>query len=91
MNPTTSRHFTRHRAAWAAGALALAAAIGLGAQNPKSAIALKRDGSMVAPPRMTYSSHGVPAAMRDVYRTAIDEALQRCTPLHFTARMGGAN
>ncbi len=52
--------------------------------------ALKRDGSMVAPPRMTYSSHGVPAAMREVYRTAIDEALQRCTPLQFTARMGGA-
>jgi hypothetical protein len=52
--------------------------------------ALKRDGSMVAPPRMTYSSHGVPAAMRDVYRNAIDTALQRCTPLHFTNGMGGA-
>ncbi len=52
--------------------------------------ALKRDGSMVAPPRMTYSSHGVPGAMRDVYRTAIDEALQRCTPMHFTQGMGGA-
>jgi hypothetical protein len=52
--------------------------------------ALKRDGSMIAPPRVTYSSHGVPAAMRDVYRNAVDEALQRCTPLHFTAGMGGA-
>ncbi len=52
--------------------------------------ALKRDGSMVAPPRMTYSSHGVPAAMRDVYRSAVDTALQRCTPLHFTSSMGGA-
>jgi hypothetical protein len=52
--------------------------------------ALKRDGGMMAPPRVTYSSHGVPAAMRDVYRNAVDEALQRCTPLHFTAGMGGA-
>lgn len=52
--------------------------------------ALKRDGSMMAPPRMTYSSHGVPAAMRDVYRNAVDEALQRCTPLRFTQGMGGA-
>jgi hypothetical protein len=52
--------------------------------------ALKRDGSMVAPPRMTYSSHDVPAAMRNVYRNAIDMALRRCTPLHFTDGMGGA-
>ena len=52
--------------------------------------ALKRDGSMMAPPRMTYASHGVPAAMREVYRNAIDSALQRCTPLHFTDGMGGA-
>jgi hypothetical protein len=52
--------------------------------------ALKRDGSMIAPPRMTYASHDVPAAMRDVYRDAIDAALKRCTPLHFTDGMGGA-
>ena len=52
--------------------------------------ALKRDGSLIAPPRMTYSSHGVPAAMRDVYRDAIDQALKRCMPLRFTDGMGGA-
>jgi len=52
--------------------------------------ALRRDGSMIAPPRMTYSSHDVPAAMRDVYRNAVDMALRRCTPLHFTDGMGGA-
>jgi hypothetical protein len=52
--------------------------------------ALKRDGSLIAPPRMTYASHGVAAAMRDVYRNAIDEALKRCTPLHLTDGMGGA-
>jgi hypothetical protein len=52
--------------------------------------ALRRDGSMIAPPRMTYASHDVPASMRDVYRDAIDQALKRCTPLHFTDGMGGA-
>jgi hypothetical protein len=52
--------------------------------------ALKRDGSLIAPPRMTYASHDVPTAMRDVYRDAIDAALKRCTPLHFAGGMGGA-
>jgi hypothetical protein len=28
--------------------------------------ALKRDGTLIAPPRMTYPSHDVPAAMRDI-------------------------
>ena len=41
--------------------------------------ALKRDGTMIAAPRMTYSSHGVSAATRDVYRDAVDAALKRCT------------
>ena len=39
---------------------------------------------------MTYSSHGVPAAMRDVYCNAVNTSSQRYTPLHFTDRMGGA-
>jgi hypothetical protein len=52
--------------------------------------ALKRDGTMIAAPRMTYSSHDVPSTTRDVYRVAIDAALKRCTPLHFTDGMGGA-
>jgi hypothetical protein len=52
--------------------------------------AFKRDGEMIAPPRMTYSSHDVPAEVRNTYRDAIDAALKRCTPLHFSAAMGGA-
>jgi hypothetical protein len=52
--------------------------------------AFKRDGTMIAAPRMTYSSHEVPAATRDVYRDAIDAALKRCTPLHFSGGMAGA-
>ena len=52
--------------------------------------AFKRDGTVIAPPRMTYSSHDAPSAVRDVYRDAIDAALKRCTPLHFSGGMAGA-
>jgi hypothetical protein len=52
--------------------------------------AFKRDGEIVAPPRVTYASHGAPADVRDIYRDAVNAALQRCTPLHFSDGMGGA-
>jgi hypothetical protein len=52
--------------------------------------AFKRDGEIIAPPRRTYSSHDAPAEVRDVYRAAVDTALKRCTPLHFSKGMGGA-
>ena len=52
--------------------------------------ALKRDGSMIAAPRMTYSSREVSAETREVYRDAIDAALKRCTPLHFSGGMAAA-
>jgi hypothetical protein len=49
-----------------------------------------RDGGMVAPPRVTYSSHDAPEQVRDTYRDAVNAALERCTPLHFSKGMGGA-
>jgi hypothetical protein len=52
--------------------------------------AFKRDGEMIAPPRMTYASHDAPAEVSNVYRDAIDAALKRCTPLHFSEGMGDA-
>jgi hypothetical protein len=52
--------------------------------------AFKRDGEIVAPPRVTYASHDAPADVRDVYRDAVNAALKRCTPLHFSNGMGGA-
>jgi hypothetical protein len=52
--------------------------------------ALKRDGEIIAPPRVTYTSHDAPAEVRDVYRDAVNAALERCIPLHFTKGMGGA-
>jgi hypothetical protein len=52
--------------------------------------AFKSDGGVVAAPRMTYSSHDAPAAVRDVYRNAVDAALKRCIPLHLSKGMAGA-
>ncbi len=52
--------------------------------------AFKRDGEIVAPPRVTYASHDAPADVRDIYRNAVDATLKRCTPLHFSDGMGGA-
>ena len=52
--------------------------------------AFKRDGELIAPPRRTYSSHDAPVELRLIYRDAIDAALKRCTPLHFSAGMAGA-
>ena len=47
--------------------------------------ALKRDGEIIAPPRVTYASHDAPEEVRDVYRDAVN-----ATPLHFTDGMAGA-
>ena len=52
--------------------------------------AFKRDGEVLAPPRRTFSSHEASDDVRDIYRSAIDAALARCTPLHFSKGMGGA-
>ena len=52
--------------------------------------AFKRDGEVMAPPRVTYTSRDASAAVRDVYRDAVNAALARCTPLHFTDGMAGA-
>jgi hypothetical protein len=52
--------------------------------------AFKRDGEIIAPPRVTYASHEAPADVRDTYRDAVNAALARCTPLHFSKAMAGA-
>jgi hypothetical protein len=52
--------------------------------------AFKRDGEIVAPPRVTYASHDAPTDVRGIYRDAVNAALKRCTPLHFSDGMGGA-
>jgi hypothetical protein len=52
--------------------------------------AFKRDGEIIAPPRVTYASHDASVEVRDVYRDAVNAALARCTPLHFSDGMAGA-
>ena len=52
--------------------------------------AFKRDGEIIAPPRVTYSSHDAPDEVRNVYRDAVNAALARCTPLHLSNGMAGA-
>jgi hypothetical protein len=52
--------------------------------------ALKRDGEMIAPPRVTYATHGVSFETRDIYFKAIMAALQRCTPLPLNEGLAGA-
>jgi len=52
--------------------------------------AFKRSGELIAPPRVTYVSPGVPPETRAAYLRAISAALERCTPLHFTPGMAGA-
>jgi hypothetical protein len=52
--------------------------------------AFKSDGEIIGPPWRTYSSHEAPADVRDLYGTAIDAALKRCTPLPFSKGMSEA-
>jgi hypothetical protein len=52
--------------------------------------AFRRDGEIIGEPRVTYATRGVGDETRQVYRRAITQALERCTPLPFSAGMGGA-
>ena len=50
----------------------------------------KRSGEMIAAPRLTFATSGVPADTRDTYLKAINASLDACLPLKFTAGLGGA-
>jgi len=50
----------------------------------------KKSGEMIAPPRLTFATTGVPADTRDTYLKAINASLNACIPLKFTASLGGA-
>jgi hypothetical protein len=52
--------------------------------------AFKRNGELLAPARVTYATHGVPDEVRNVYHEAVEAALRRCTPMHFSTGMAGA-
>ncbi|ABE39829.1 conserved hypothetical protein [Rhodopseudomonas palustris BisB5] len=53
-------------------------------------VSFKRDGEILGKPRITFESANTPGADSLVYRIAVMETLQRCTPLPFTQSMGNA-
>jgi hypothetical protein len=50
----------------------------------------KRSGEIIASPRVTYATAGVPADTRATYLKAINASLDACVPLKFTGGLGGA-
>ena len=50
----------------------------------------KRSGEIIATPRVTFATAGVPADTRATYLKAINTSLSACMPLKFTAGLGGA-
>jgi len=52
--------------------------------------AFKSSGELMGPPRLTYATHGISEEVRNAYQQAVEAALKRCTPMHFTAGMAGA-
>jgi hypothetical protein len=50
----------------------------------------KRTGEIIAAPRLTFSTAGVPADTRATYLKAINASLEACAPLKFTGGLGGA-
>jgi hypothetical protein len=52
--------------------------------------AFKANGELMGPPRVTYTTRGVSEDVRNAYQQAMEAALKRCTPMHFTRGMAGA-
>jgi hypothetical protein len=50
----------------------------------------KRSGEIIASPRLTFATAGVPADTRATYLKAINASLAACAPLKFTGGLGGA-
>ena len=50
----------------------------------------RRSGEIIATPRLTYSTAGVPADTRATYLKAINASLDGCVPLKFSDGLGGA-
>lgn len=53
-------------------------------------LSFRTNGNVIGTPRVTYTSPDAPSEARHTYRDAISAALDRCTPLPFTAGLGGA-
>jgi hypothetical protein len=53
-------------------------------------VSFNRNGDIIGHPKITYESEQATDHDRLMYRIAVMEALQRCTPMPFTEAMGGA-
>ena len=53
-------------------------------------VSFTREGGILGRPKITHESEHASDHDRLIYRVAVMEALQRCTPLPFTAALGGA-
>ena len=53
-------------------------------------VSFNRDGNIFGHPKITYESEQADDNDRLMYRIAVMEALQRCTPMPFTPGMAGA-
>ena len=53
-------------------------------------VSFNREGAILGRPRITYETEEASDNDRLVYRIAVMEALQRCTPLPFSMGLGGA-
>jgi hypothetical protein len=53
-------------------------------------VSFKRNGEILGHPRITFESRDASDDERIVYRTAVMETLQRCSPMPFTRGMGDA-
>jgi hypothetical protein len=54
-------------------------------------VSFTRSGDILGHPKITYESEQATDNDRLLYRVAVMETLQRCTPIPFSAGMGGAN
>ena len=53
-------------------------------------LSFKRNGAPLGPPKVTYVSPGTPTGVRKTYLDAVTASIERCTPLAFSSRLGGA-
>jgi hypothetical protein len=53
-------------------------------------LSFTRAGEILGEPRFTYFTRGLPTEKRAVYQRAVADALNRCAPLPFTPKLGGA-
>jgi hypothetical protein len=53
-------------------------------------VSFRRDGTILGHPKITYESEQATDKDRLMYRIAVMETLQRCTPMPFTEGMAGA-